>query len=155
MPAQKGVHVLELTAGLLIAAVLGLMIRCLVQTIEAPRSRVRNLPVWVWQVLLLVPVLGPLAWLAFGRPRAGHRIDASGPGSTRRRPARWDGPVPGPHHGGRRVPDGWPVWPVEVEARAVGPDDDPSFIADLARRVEQLRYERGYPARTDDGDEVI
>jgi hypothetical protein len=151
--------VLELTAGLLIAAVLGLMVYSLVETVEAPRSRVRHLPVWAWQLTILVPVAGAVAWLVYGRPRAGHRIGTSGPASTRRRPARWDGPAQTAFADSlfatERLPVDWPVWPVEHPPRVIGPDDDPEFIAHLARMVEQLQHEGGHPARTDDGDEVL
>jgi hypothetical protein len=147
--------VLELTVGLLIAAALALMVYCLVETIDAPRSRIRFLPVRVWQVLLLVPFAGPLSWLLFGRPQAGHRV-----GTTH--PRRAYGPAPA-------FPDpfadqhGWPILPTQhvqhvqyaqQVPRVIGPDDDPDFIAELARRVERMRQDGGYPAHTDDGDDA-
>lgn len=151
---------LELTAGLLVAAVLGLMVYCLVETIEAPRSRVRHLPVWAWQLAILLPIVGGAAWLAFGRPRAGHRIGATGAAGTRRRPARWDGPLQPLYTDaglgtGERLPLDWPAWPVHTGTRVCGPDDDPEFIAHLAHMVEQLRPGGGHPARSEDGDELI
>jgi hypothetical protein len=160
MPAPKGVDVLELTAGLLVAAVLGLMVYCLVETIEAPRSRIRHLPVWAWQIAILLPVVGGVAWLVYGRPRAGHRIGSSGPASTRRRPARWDGPIQplytdAPFSSTQRLPLDWPVRPAEPSGGVVGPDDDPEFIAQLARMLDQLRHDGGHAARTEDGDELI
>ena len=142
MRRLKGVFVLELTTGLLIAAALALTVYCLVQTVEAPRSRVRHLPVRVWQLLLLVPIVGPFAWLAYGRPQPGHRIDVPGPGGPRRRPVPWDGPghaLHARHVGDRVLPGDWPVWPVTEAPLAIGPEDDPDFIAELARLVEQLR----------------
>jgi hypothetical protein len=163
MRAPKGVVVLELTAGLLIAAALGLMVYCLVETIEAPRSRIRFLPVWGWQLALLVPFTGAFAWLVFGRPRAGHRMGTSGPDSTRRRPVRWDGPAQVDITHQERFPGDWPIWPVDQEPRPRGPEDDPDFIAALARRVEQLRPEQLRPeqlrpdgggSHPDDGDET-
>lgn len=151
---------LELTAGLLIASVLGLMVYCLVETVEAPRSRVRYLPVWGWRLAILLPAVGSLAWLVYGRPRASHRIGTSGAASTRRRPVRWDGPArttftSGPSTADEGQPVDWPIWPVAHPPRVVGPDDDPEFIAHLARTVERLRPEGGRPARTDDGDELL
>ena len=137
---------LELTVGLLIAAALALMVYCLVESIDAPRSRVRFLPVRVWQVLLLVPFAGPLSWLLFGRPQAGHRVGAT-------HPRRAYGPAPA-------LTDplsdlhGWPIWPTQQTPRTIGPDDAPDFIAELARRVERMRPDGGYPARTDDGDDA-
>lgn len=147
---------LELTVGVLIAATLGLMVYCLVETVEAFPSRVRHLPVWGWQLLLLLPLAGAGAWLLFGRPRAGHRIDTTGPGSTRRRPVRWDGPEQVDLICRERFPGDWPVWPVEQAPRVTGPEDDPEFIAELAKMVDRLREENGgHPARTDDGDDSL
>jgi hypothetical protein len=155
MQSRRGFVVLELTVGLLIAAALALMVYCLVETIDAPRTRIRLLPVRVWQVLLLVPFAGPLSWLLFGRPQAGHRV-----GTTH--PRRAYGPAPA-------FPDpltdlhGWPLWPTQQThpaqqalqvPRAIGPDDDPDYIAELARRVERMRLDGGYPARTDDVDDA-
>ena len=145
----------ELTAGLLIAAVLALMVYCLVETVEAPRSRVRRLPVRTWQVLLLVPVAGPLAWLLLGRPRAGHRIDMPAPGGTRRRPARWEDRMPARragHAAAGSLAHTWPAWPLEDAPQVIGPDDDPAFIAHLAALVQRQR-DGGRPTRTDDGDD--
>jgi hypothetical protein len=156
MRAPKGVVVLELTAGLLIAATLGLLVYCLVETIEAPRSRIRHLPVWGWQLVLLLPVAGAVAWLVFGRPQAGHRIGTTGPGGPRRRPVRWDGPEHADLAGRERFPGDWPLWPVERAPQVTGPEDDPEFIAELARMVELLQDGNGgHAARTDDGDELL
>lgn len=49
-----------------------LMVVCLVDALSADDSRVRRLPRPGWVVLVLfLPLLGPLAWLALGRPVAG------------------------------------------------------------------------------------
>ena len=87
---------------------IGLIVFCLIDCIQAPPARVRNLPVWAWILLiLLVPYAGPIAWLVAGRPMAGA--------------------------GGRQVP-----WPTTKTAgfpeyeRPVAPDDDPEFLARLA-----------------------
>jgi hypothetical protein len=148
MRALKGVVVLELTTGLLIAAALALMVYCLVQTVEAPRSRVRLLPVGVWQVLLLLPFAGPLAWLVCGRPQPGHRIDVPGPGGQRRRPVPWEESgrrLHARHAGGRAMPGDWPAWPVTEVPQVVGPEDDPDFIAELARMVKRPRPDDDQP----------
>jgi hypothetical protein len=52
----------------IIAAIL-LLVFSMVDCVQSPDSRVRNLPKWVWIVLiLLVPLAGPIAWLIGGRP---------------------------------------------------------------------------------------
>lgn len=53
----------------IVIAVVALTIYCTVEVAQAPASRVRNMPKWLWAVFVIVaPVLGPLCWLAFGRP---------------------------------------------------------------------------------------
>jgi hypothetical protein len=57
-----------------------LAIYCLVQVAQSRTGRVRRLPRWAWAVLIvLVPVLGPVAWLVLGRPQGPRRA-----GPTRR-----------------------------------------------------------------------
>ncbi len=108
-----------------IALVLYAMIDCL----QTEERRVRNLPKLAWIVLIVIaPIVGPLAWLFAGRPR---REGASGTWPLK--------PGPGPE-----LP------------RALAPDDDPAFLAklkktqddetllkkweeDLRRREEELR----------------
>jgi cytochrome c-type biogenesis protein CcmH/NrfG len=47
-----------------------LAIYCLVQVVQSRADLVRILPRWLWVlVIALVPILGPGAWLAFGRPQ--------------------------------------------------------------------------------------
>ncbi len=49
---------------------LGIVIYCLVDISQADRTRVRNLPKGWWIVLVIVvPLLGGLAWLLGGRPQ--------------------------------------------------------------------------------------
>jgi hypothetical protein len=66
--------------------ILGLMVvvltvYTLVECAMFDRSRIRGLPRWVWIfVILLVPVIGPLLWLAVGRgrrPAPGGRVNRS------------------------------------------------------------------------------
>ncbi|QTE30992.1 PLD nuclease N-terminal domain-containing protein [Pengzhenrongella sicca] len=50
---------------------LGLIVFCLIECIQAPPGRVRNLPTWAWILLILfIPYAGPIAWLVAGRPTA-------------------------------------------------------------------------------------
>ena len=48
-----------------------LLVYCVLDLLRTPASLVRTAPKPVWFLLLLAPVLGPLAWLLVGRPRKG------------------------------------------------------------------------------------
>lgn len=49
---------------------LGLLIYCTVECIQTPRRRVRVLPKAAWFfIILLLPLLGPGLWMAFGRAK--------------------------------------------------------------------------------------
>ena len=49
---------------------LGLLIYCMVECIQTPRHRVRVLPKAAWIfIILLLPLLGPGLWMAFGRAK--------------------------------------------------------------------------------------
>lgn len=55
---------------LLVLAVLSASIFCIIECIQTDEQEVRNLPKLVWVLLiLLAPILGPLAWFVAGRPR--------------------------------------------------------------------------------------
>ncbi|RYV51952.1 PLD nuclease N-terminal domain-containing protein [Pengzhenrongella frigida] len=86
---------------------IGLIVFCLIECIQAPPGRVRNLPTWAWILLILfIPYVGPIAWLVAGRPTAASA--------------------------GRSVP--WPATRTAgfPEYERPAPDDDPAFIARLA-----------------------
>lgn len=56
---------------LLIIAAVMLTIYCVVEVAQSRKYEVRAAPKWLWAFAVIVlPVAGPLAWLAFGRPRA-------------------------------------------------------------------------------------
>jgi hypothetical protein len=87
---------------------LTLLIYCLIDAIQTPESEMRNLPKVAWIVLvLLVPVIGPVAWLLAGRPTRN-----STPSKSQRQ--RWEDQQ---RNRDRRRPR--------------GPDDDPDFLKDL------------------------
>jgi hypothetical protein len=68
---------------LVVIVPLVLAIFCLVQVAQSRSDLVRTLPRWAWAlVILLVPLLGSMAWLSVGRPR---EPGGSAP-PTRRRP---------------------------------------------------------------------
>ena len=49
--------------------VVGLLVYCLIDCVQAPSEVVRALPKPVWLlVILLLPLLGSVAWLLAGRP---------------------------------------------------------------------------------------
>ena len=96
--------------GLVVVAAVGLTVYCLFDVGSSDRRTVRNLPKPAWFLVVLVPLLGPVAWFLAGRaPRGGS----------------------GPQRPGRRVvgPDDDPdfLWRIERDRRKGGrrPDDDP------------------------------
>lgn len=103
---------------------LTLQIYALVDILRSSGSDVRNLPKGLWLVVWLLPVVGPVAWLIFGKPRVGPSSDGGGGGGG-------GGIIGGPR------PSRGPV----------APDDDPEFLKRLdeqswASRMERLRRER-------------
>lgn len=88
----------------LIVAVV-LLVYTLIECVQSDRYSVRNLskPAWL-AVIVILPVLGPIAWLLAGRPRR--------PG-----PRPWTPPQRAGSPGPARPPR--------------GPDDDPDFLAGL------------------------
>ena len=87
----------------LVALVVFATIYALVDCIMTDRRRVRIMPKAVWLLAVLVPVLGPAAWLLAGRTGVGFGRAPRGP----------SGPQP-------RRPSG-----------PKGPDDDPDFLRKL------------------------
>jgi len=97
---------------------LGLLVYCLIDCIQTDSVLVRNLSKTTWVLLIvLLPLVGGIAWLVAGRPER----SASA----------------------RSVP--WPStatagFPEDERPRAAGPDDDPAFLAGL--RDSDDRHER-------------
>jgi hypothetical protein len=88
---------------------IGLLVYCLIDAIQADESQIRNLPKTVWIMLIIVlPVIGGVAWLVVGRPVTVRRS------------------VPWPSTSTAGFPEH------ERPARAT-PDDDPEFLAGVAR----------------------
>ena len=96
------------TRGLPVVIELGLLVFCLIECIQTPAEDTRNLakPWWIL-LILLIPLVGSIAWLVAGRP------------------VRARGSVPWP--AGRSA--GFPGY--ERPRRAVAPDDDPDFLREL------------------------
>lgn len=68
--------------GLPLVVAVVLLVYCAVDWVQAPASAVRAAPKPLWLgVIVLFPILGPVLWLAAGRPRRG---DLPPPGRTAR-----------------------------------------------------------------------
>jgi hypothetical protein len=102
-----------------------LFVFALVDCIQTDESLVRNLPKAAWILLIvLVPLVGSIAWLAAGRPTA----DQRGQG---RRQVAWPA----------TATSGFPEYerPGQTGRRTFAPDDDPEFLRTLG--AEQRRHE--------------
>ncbi len=63
-----------MTRVLLIVVIVALTIYCIVEVAQSSTYRVRALPKWLWAfAVICLPLVGPLLWLAFGRPLASSR----------------------------------------------------------------------------------
>jgi hypothetical protein len=59
------------------AAVLVVMLYAFIDCVQTPRAYARSLPKWLWLLLVvLVPVVGAVAWLFAGRPQRGSLVGA-------------------------------------------------------------------------------
>jgi Phospholipase_D-nuclease N-terminal len=88
---------------------IGLEIFALIDCIQTSEDEARHLPKLAWIILIVIaPLVGALAWLFAGRPRATAAEGAQ--------PARSGGPA-----AGRSAPP-------------LGPDDDPDFLEQLRRQ---------------------
>jgi branched-subunit amino acid transport protein AzlD len=57
-----------------VLVLLALAIYCAVDVAQSDRFEVRTLPKWLWVALIiLIPGVGPVLWLALGRPTASSR----------------------------------------------------------------------------------
>lgn len=131
---------------------IGLTVYCLIDALQTDESAMRNLPKPFWLLLILLfPIVGPLAWIFAGRP-----VGAAQAGA---RPATgWlGGGSAGPVRRGPRP-----------AARPIAPDDDPEFLAslrglddeqktllekweaDLRERERRLRDDPSAPGSPDD-----
>lgn len=89
------------------------MIYALADCAITPRWRVPSgLPKGLWIVLILVPVIGPIAWLLTSRLAGSARTDPAFRAPRKRR------------------------------ARPVAPDDNEAFLADLDWQARKAHYER-------------
>lgn len=98
---------------------IGLLVYCLIDCIQTDEADARNLSKSLWVILIiLLPIVGGVAWLVAGRP-----LDGRG-----RRQVPWPATQTA----------GFPEY--ERPGRPVAPDDDPDFL--LALRAERDRERR-------------
>jgi hypothetical protein len=92
---------------------LALVVFCLIDCVQSNEHRIRNLPKWVWIVLIiLLPMVGGVVWLVAGRPtRASAGREASWPTTKTA---------------------GFPEYE-RPRQRAKAPDDDPEFLRSLKK----------------------
>ena len=118
-------HAMGITGVLMFA----FMLYCVLDVVLAEPMLIRNLPKLAWLLLVVVvPLIGGIAWLVAGRPETA----GVSPGSrtSRRRPP-----------GQRASTCGNPVWrPSHLPPRVLppaprGPDDDEDFL----RRLDEQR----------------
>ncbi|GIG30081.1 PLDc N-terminal domain-containing protein [Cellulomonas marina] len=113
--------------------VVAFTVYCVVDVVQSDERSRRGVPAWLWVLLVvLVPVLGGLAWIVSSRSaRAGDGGPGGGGGSRPRRP--------GGRPGGGRGP--------------VAPDDDPDFLRRLDEQRRRRQAAEGREGTTSSGDE--
>ncbi len=88
---------------------LALLVYCLIDAIQTDEALVRNLPKTAWiLIIILIPIVGPVAWLVLGRPNRDSRT------RYQTQQQRWESIG----RGGRR----------QKHESPRGPDDDPDFL---------------------------
>jgi hypothetical protein len=112
--------------------IFGFLLYCVLDVVLTSEDEIRNLPKLVWLVLvLLIPIIGGVAWLVAGRP-ATH---GGAPGGART--ATGFGPGRHPSGHGSPAPGGGRPGPSRRPSAPRGPDDDPEFIKQLERRLRR------------------
>ncbi|HOC12275.1 MAG TPA: PLD nuclease N-terminal domain-containing protein [Propionicimonas sp.] len=97
------------------AVELVLVIFCVLDCLRADESRIRSLPRWAWLlIMILIPIVGCVAWLFAGRPT----------GSAPAQPPR---------------PPSSGLYEQPPRQRVIAPDDDPEFLRSLKRSAEHER----------------
>jgi hypothetical protein len=103
------------TRGLPVLLEAGLLIFCLIEAIQTPADEIRGLDkIWWIIVIIVVPLIGGIAWLVAGRPL------------RQRNPNQW------------RSGGGFPEYERNRSRAPMGPDDDPEFLSEMRKvNVEQ------------------
>jgi len=127
---HEGITMLRFLPVLVEVAVL---VFCLIDCVQADPGRIRNLSKTGWILLIIiVPVVGGVAWLVAGRPQG---------------PSRSRAPWPSTATAG---------FPEYERPRPVAPDDDPEFLAGLRRSdAEHEKMLRDWEAQLRDREEQL
>lgn len=143
--------------GILFLGALAVWLYCVLDAVTADRTQVRRLPKGAWvAIVLLTFVVGALAWLVWGRPRAtAPRRPTLGSTGRTAWPARPGRPAPPSGPGGmfggpaRPAPDDDPEFLAEIDRQAAQEHEKllGSWEEDLRKREEELRRERGSEGR--------
>jgi hypothetical protein len=109
-------------------AIFAFALFALIDCLSRDEDEFRGVPRIIWVlIILLFPLLGPVAWFLAGRIRDEPAEDPV-TGSAGRLPSRKNGPATRrgqePGLGSRRP------------SRPLAPDDDPEFLRSLKRRIE-------------------
>jgi hypothetical protein len=110
-----------------------LLVYCVLNVVTTPEDQVRNLPKLLWLALvILLPLIGGIAWLVAGRPQSG-------------RPRG----LPYKGNAGR-----FPEYERPGRAIAQNPDDDEAFLRGLRERAEEQRRRAAERAKHEDDPTV-
>jgi Phospholipase_D-nuclease N-terminal len=133
--------VLLRVGGIGFVILLAVWLYALLDAITSDATRVRALPKGTWVVIVLIGLdIGAILWLLFGRPkgadpgllrgRAAGRQSRTDPESRRETWAGWPRQTPRQQARSGAAGDGRPA-----------PDDDPEFLARLARQANDAHQE--------------
>jgi hypothetical protein len=113
--------------------VLALDIFCLIDVITSDESRVRNLPKIAWFLLILfVPLVGSIVWLAAGRPQ---------------------GQLAGGRSPYERQVGAYPEYDRPGRAAGLTPESDEEFLRKIRERAEEQRRKAAEDKKRRDAQE--
>lgn len=116
------------------ALVIGLSLYTLLDAARTPAADARTLPKWLWIiVIILFPVVGPVFWLFFGRPRSAKSAAEQPPAADTGRGLK-----------GRRG---------TVPPAPKAPDDDEEYLRWLKTKADRQRRSREKDAGTGPADD--
>ncbi|MEC4017011.1 PLD nuclease N-terminal domain-containing protein [Streptomyces sp. H27-D2] len=137
--------------------VLALWIYTFIDCLNTPEKEVRKLPKVVWVIIILLfgeVLLGPIAWLAVGRPRrtvAGGGSYAPGAGGVRGRRQQWVAPDDNPDFLKSLKKGDGNGGDTPAPAEDDAPEDDArlkEWEADLRRREDEIKRRENGPEDT-------
>ena len=139
--------------GILFLAALAIWLYAVLDSVSSDRTQVRRLPKGLWvAIVLLTFIVGAVAWLMYGRPRASAprrpTLGSSGRTAWPTRPGRDTAAPPEGLFGrgaGRPAPDDDPEFLAGLDQRAAQEHEKllGSWEEDLRRREEELRRDLG------------